>query len=163
MTTLADELIELRRLKDEALAAGTVKTAADAAFKQQQAAALNRMEAEQSRRFGTDEYLYTANTDRVKGQVSDRKAYVRHELENDPAIIQFLDEWTTDIAAKMDDAAVREFEAEFYEAIMSTSTVKYKEDRTITNAQAKAHVDDEAPMPPGLEFRPDPYIGMTAS
>jgi hypothetical protein len=28
---------------------------------------------------------------------------------------------------------------------------------------AKAHIDDEQPLPPGLSFRPDPYIQQLKS
>jgi hypothetical protein len=161
MTTLAEDLRELRRLKDEAEETGREKKDSDAAFKQHQARCLNRMEAEEAKRFGDDKsgYLFTAIT-RVKGQIEDRAPYVRWALENDEAIQEFLN-WATAIAS--DDVLLDEVERRFYDAIMGTSTVSYKEDGHVINQQARSHVDDGAPLPPGLTFRPDPYIGMTKS
>ena len=156
-TLLADDLLELRRLKDVAEEEGTDKKEADAAFKQHQLRVLDRMEAEKSASFRTGDYLYSINK-RVKGQVTDRKLYVRWALENDPAILEFLDRCRFSYDGWDDDE-----DARFYDAITSTSMVSYKEDGTIINGQARAHVDDEATLPPGLDFRPDPYVGMTKS
>lgn len=162
-TLLADDLLELRRLKDVAEEEGTDKQAADAAYKKHMAHCLNRMEAEKAESQRTGDYLYSVNK-RVKGQIEDRKQYVRWALENDEGIIAFLDA-IHDLCVDRKDGLVRlaELEDSFYEAIMGTSMVSYKEDGTIINGQARSHVDDEAPMPPGLTFRPDPYIGMTKS
>jgi hypothetical protein len=155
MTTLAEDLRELRRLKDEAEETGREKKATDASFKRWQAQCLERMGAEESDAFRTGDYLYSVVT-RVKGQIEDRKPYVRWALENDEAIQEFLDL----INAHDDDPGLVEA---FFDAIMGTSTVSYKEDGHVINQQARSHVDDGAPLPPGLTFRPDPYIGMTKS
>lgn len=159
MRTLNEELHELRRLKDIAEAEGTEKKEADAVFKKQMEVCLHRMETEESDSSRTRGYLFTAVPDRMKGQVEDRKRYVRWALENDPGICEFLDRWTVDMHPK----SFPNFEGDFYAAIMGTSVVKYKEDGTVINGQARAHVDDGAPLPPGLTFRPDPYIQMRKS
>lgn len=155
-TLLADDLLELRRLKDVAEATGKKKQADDKAFRQHTAKALERMEIERSSSFRSpdNDYLYSVNK-RVKGQIEDRKQYVRWALENDEGILEFLR------ATELDERPA--MVALFYDAIMGTSMVSYKEDGTIINGQARSHVDDEAPLPPGLTFRPDPYIGMTKS
>lgn len=155
-TTLAQDLRRVRQLKDAAEASGKNKKEDDVAFKIAQAKALDRMEAEESLSFrapATEQvpsYLYSVVT-KVKGQIEDRGPYVRWCLENDEAIIEFLR-----LYPEVD-------EQDFYDAIMGTSQVSYKEDGTIMNQQANAHVDDGAPLPPGLTFRPAPYISMTKS
>jgi hypothetical protein len=159
MTTLAEDLRELRLRKDAAEAEGAEKKSADVKFKEWQAHCLNRMEAEEAESFRTTGYLYSINK-RVKGQIEDRRPYVRWALENDEGIQEFLQRWSPDTIEVDVEAA---FERDFYDAIMNTSQVSYKEDRHVINQQARAHVDDEAPLPPGLTFRPDPYIGMTKS
>jgi hypothetical protein len=167
MTTLAEDLRELRRLKDAAEETGREKKATDANFKRWQAQCLERMEAEESDAFRTGDYLYSVVT-RVKGQIEDRKPYVRWALENDEAIQEFINEnirWACGFADAPDgyEALIDEMTEAFYDAIMGTSTVSYKEDGHVINQQARSHVDDGAPLPPGLTFRPDPYIGMTKS
>lgn len=157
--TLNEELHELRRLKDLAEAEGRDKKEADAAFKQHQAHCLERMEAEESESSKTRGYLYSV-VEKVKGQIEDRQPYIRWALENDPAIVEFL-QWVYE-TCDADDGLV-EFAARFFDALTSTSTVKYKEDGNVMNQQARAHVDDGAPLPPGLTFRPDPYISMRKS
>ena len=154
--TLNEELHELRRLKDEAEAEGRDKREADVAFKQQQARCLERCEAEEAESVKTRGYLYSVVT-KVKGQIEDRRPYIRWALENDPAIVEFL---MTYCPYDLDTEVFREA---FFDAITSTSTVKYKEDGNVMNQQARAHVDDGAPLPPGLTFRPDPYISMRKS
>ena len=165
MTTLAEDLRELRRLKDEAEASGTDKKADDAAFKRQQSRCLDRMEAEEAASFRVPNHYLFSRVDKVKGQIEDRTPYVRWALENDEGIQEFLAYMSEAVADETYDvkAVSDDLEQRFYDAIMGTSTVSYKEDGHIINAQARAHVDDEAPLPPGLTFRPDPYISMTKS
>lgn len=151
---LADALDEMQRLKLEAEQLVKPKQKADQAFKEQQAKAMRLMEAERCDSFRTGGVLYTAIPDRMKGQVDDRSRFVRWALEQDDGIQEFL-EWL-DAEGRQDTApAITE---RFYSAIMGTSVVRYKEDGTACNSMAKAHVDDEVPLPPGLNFRPDPYI-----
>jgi cytoplasmic iron level regulating protein YaaA (DUF328/UPF0246 family) len=164
MTTLAEDLRELRLRKDAAEAEGAEKKFADVKFKEWQAHCLNRMEAEEAESFRTTGYLYSINK-RVKGQIEDRRPYVRWALENDEGIQEFLDEMEDAVVSQHEsiDDVVADLRSSFYDAIMNTSQVSYKEDGHVINQQARAHVDDEAPLPPGLTFRPDPYIGMTKS
>lgn len=159
-TTLAQDLQALRALKDTAEAEGKEKKEADAAFKKAQARVLDRMEAEESDAFRTNGYLYSI-VNRVKGQIEDRGPYIRWALENDPAIIEFLRELL--IAVDNRWGVHEDLTAKFYEAITGTSVVVYKEQALVMNQQARSHVDDRAPLPPGLTFRPDPYVGMTKS
>ncbi len=149
MSSLADDLRELRALKDTAEEDGRDKEAADAEFKQHMAKCLDRMEAEEAASFRTpgEGYLFS-RVDRVKGQIEDRAPYVRWALENDEGIVAFLNTWAYD----REDVPLGQFEADFYDAIIGTSTVSYKEDGHIINAQARAHIDDKAPLPPGLTF-----------
>lgn len=155
MSTLNQELHELRRLKDEAERLGREKEKADTAFKKQKAKCLQRAEIEEADSSRTRGYLYTFEQQRVKGQVEDRGPYVRWALENDPVVQEFL----SFLAAISEE----DLEDRFYEAITSTSTVKYKEDGHVMNQQARSHIDDAAPLPPGLTFRPDPTISMRKS
>ena len=159
MSSLAQDLQQLRALKDAAEKKGRAKKEADAEFKQHQYRCLARMEAEESKRFGTEDYLFTTVFDRVKGRIEDRRKYVRWALENDEAIAEFL-EWLLDDGR---GAASSVIEDRFFDAITSTSVVQYKESQMIMNQQARACLDDGAPMPPGMTFDPDPSIRMTKS
>ncbi len=170
MSSLADDLRKLRALKDTAEEDGRDKKDSDTAFKQHMAHCLDRMEAEEAASFrtpGKGSYLFS-RVDKVKGQIEDRAPYVRWALENDEGIQEFINEnirWACGFADAPDgyEALVEEMTEAFYDAITRTSTVKYKEDGNIMNQQARSHVDDGAPLPPGLTFRPDSYISMTKS
>lgn len=157
MRSLAEELRELRTLKDESEKAGREKKDADAKFKTKQAAVLERMEAEEAESFRTSGYLYTAVTERVKGQVEDRGPYVRWALENDEAIQEFL------AAIGVTLHSDEEIAEALYSTLQSLSIVKLKEDGHVMNQQVRSHIDDKQPLPPGLTFRPDPYVSMTKS
>jgi hypothetical protein len=159
MSNLNDELTVLRSLKDTAEEIGRTKKEADQAFKQQQARCLDLAEAAQcgSWRSKDNGYLFTFETDGVKGQVEDRKLYVRWALENDEAILEFLD-WIS-----QQDGYDPKTEELFFDAIMNTSIVKYKEDGHVLNQQARTHTNDKAPLPPGATFRPDPKVSMRRS
>lgn len=162
--SLAAELKEMQRLKLAAEALVPGKNKADEAFKTQQAKCLRLMEDEEADSFRTGGVLYTAIPGRMKGQVDDRSRFVRWALEQDEGIQEFLG-WVEDYY-RYDDVmapAFDEFKEKFYEAIMGTSVVTYKENGTACNSMAKAHVDDEVPLPPGLSFRPDPYIQRLSS
>ncbi len=152
-TTLAQDLQEMHRLKQVAEQHGTEKKTADAAFKQKQTLVLARMQFEDADSFRTAGVLFTAINDRVKGQVDDRRQFVRWALESDEGVEEFLDE----VQIHPGDYE------KFYDAIMNTELVTYKENGTACNSMAKAHVDDETPLPPGLSFRPDPYIQQLKS
>ncbi len=162
MPTLAQELSVLYRLKKKAEALGTKKSAADAAFKQKQTRALARMEYAEAGSFRHDKLnvLFTKVADRVKGQVDDRRLFVRWALEADEGIAEFLVRLARCTTLDGDDV---DLEEAFYDAIMNTELVTYKENGTACNSMAKAHVDDETPLPPGLSFRPDPYIQQLKS
>ena len=157
--TLNEELAELRRLKDEAESSGSDKKEDDLAFKQHMFKCLERMEIEESDSFRSKStgYLFSV-VNKVKGQIEDRRPYVRWALENDPAIHEFLATF-----AHPSPLDQEQFEDAFFSAITSTSVVTYKENGDTMNQQARAHVDDGAPLPPGLTFRPDPYISMRKS
>lgn len=166
MKTLNEELQELRDLKTKAEAEGAEKKEADAAFKQQQERCLQRMEIERCKAWRGDEYLYSV-VEKVKGQIEDRAPYLRWCLENDPAIQEFLAEMLDCVGVAAGEGrsrwTVEDAEQAFYEAVLGTSAIAYKEKTDIMNQQARAHVDDGAPLPPGLTFRPDPYISMRRS
>lgn len=161
MTTLAEELQDLHALKQRAEEVGRTKKDADAAFKQKQEVVLRRMQAEQADSFRTNGVLFTAIADRVKGQVDDRRLFVRWALENDEGIQEFLS-WAIE-TWRYDPGDPDAFVEKLYDAIMNTSLVTYKENGTACNSMAKAHIDDETPLPPGLSFRPDPYIQQLKS
>ncbi len=155
-TTLAQDLAEMRKLKDKVEKLGRDRDKADAAFKEKQTYLLRRMDVEECKSFRhpTAGYLFTRIEDRVKGQVDDRRQFVRWALESDEGIQEFVDSYIGDDHHQLDA---------FYEAIMNTELVTYKENGTACNSMAKAHVDDETPLPPGLSFRPDPYIQQLKS
>ena len=157
MSNLNDELTVLRQLKDAAEEHGREKKEADQAFKQQQARCLDLAEAAQcgSWRSKDNGYLFTFETDGVKGQVEDRKLYVRWALENDEAILDFL--------ANLEANTGTDYTERLLDAITSTSIVKYKEDGHVLNQQARTHTNDKAPLPPGATFRPDPKVSMRKS
>jgi hypothetical protein len=159
--TLNEELAYLRALKDHTELAGKDKRDSDQIFKQHMAKCLERMEIEESDSFRSKStgYLFSV-VNKVKGQIEDRRPYVRWALENDPSIDEFLAKWGK---CAVDDDTEAEFAGDFFDAITSTSVVTYKENGDTMNQQARAHVDDGAPLPPGLTFRPDPYISMRKS
>jgi hypothetical protein len=159
--TLNEELAYLRELKTTAENDGANKKESDKEFKQHMAKCLERMEIEEceAHRSKSTGYLFSV-VNKVKGQIEDRRPYVRWALENDPAIDEFLAKWGK---CAVDDDTEAEFAGDFFDAITSTSVVTYKENGDTMNQQARAHVDDGAPLPPGLTFRPDPYISMRKS
>lgn len=164
MSLLADELAKLRALKDEAEEIGRKKTAADNAFKKQQAYCIDRMEAEKAKSFRGDTHLFTCEADKVKGRVEDRRPYIRWALENDESVIDFVDRVRGDLKESgVGESWLAQFEEEFFDAITNTSIVKFKEDGHVTNQQANSHVHDNVPLPPGLTFDPAPSISMRKS
>lgn len=160
MTSLAQELQRMRALKDTAETVGREKKEADARFKAQQRTCLGYMEAEEADSFRTKGYLYSAVTDRVKGRVEDRRAYVRWALENDESIQEFLDWLLNDGGWEGGHDVIEE---RFYDAITSTSVVSYRESQNVLNQQARTHLDDGQPLPPGMTYDPDPAIQMRKS
>lgn len=87
MSTLKDDLLELRRLKGEAEEAGRAKKKADADFKRKQARVLERMDAEEIESLRADGTLFTP-TETIYGQVNDRSKFVAWALENDPELVE---------------------------------------------------------------------------
>lgn len=160
MSSLAQELKRLRALKDTAEQLGREKKEADARFKAHQQRCLQHMQAQEAESFRTNGYLYTAIDDKVKGRVEDRREYVRWALENDEAILDFMD-WAETWRHRPSDFA--KFKQELLDSITSTSVVQYKESQMVLNQQARSHLDDGAPLPPGMTFDPDPAIQMRRS
>lgn len=161
---LAQELQELQRLKKETEAAGRDKTERSAAFQRQQQRCLNLMEAEGCESYRTGGVLFTANRERMKGQIEDRRLYVRWALEQDEGVQEFLERWGSVLLhAKAPASMVDELEEDLFEVLSNLSMLKLKEDGHVINQQARAHVDDERPLPPGLTFRPDPYVQQRSS
>jgi hypothetical protein len=158
MPTLNTELQRLSTLKDLTEVKGRDYKAQSADFKEQQTKCLDLMEAQGCKSWrGEDGTLYTRCEDRVKGQVEDRRLYIRYCLEQDEGVQEFLN-WAWE---KGDELELHE---KFYDLLvggLELVAVKEKQDRC--NAQARAHIDDEAPLPPGLTFRPDPYIQQRRS
>jgi len=89
VTKLKDDLIYLRRLKDEAEAVGREKKKADAKFKNHQRKCLDRMEVEEVDGQRSGGYLFTAVREKVYGQISDRSEFVKWALENDPELVTY--------------------------------------------------------------------------
>lgn len=156
--SLADELDELHRLKEAAEDVGRDKKKADAAFKEQEHACLERMAADRAESFRTGGYLYTANQERVKGQVEDRRKYIDYALDNDEAVADFID-WVLD-KRPLKEGVLR---GQVYDMLRNLSGLHLKEDQRVLNDLAKSALDDEVAMPPGTTFRPDPYIQKRAS
>lgn len=155
MTSLNAELQRLSTLKELAEVVGRDYKAKSADFKAHQDYCMELMEAEESESSRTQGVLYTHCKDRVKGQVEDRRLYIRWCLEQDEGVQEFLGKLDT-----YDQDLVHEF----YELLvggLELVAVKEKQDRC--NAQARAHIDDEASLPPGLTFRPEPYIQQRRS
>lgn len=90
MTTLQDDLRELRRLKDIAEVLGREKKAADNEFKAWQRACMDRMEREETTgvRDSRTGYLFTL-TPKDKFNVADRKAFVEWALANEPDLVEY--------------------------------------------------------------------------
>lgn len=161
MPPLSEELERLSELKTIAEDTGRYYKEAGAVFKEQQAKCLDLMEAVGFKSVrGEDGTLYTRCEDRVKGQVEDRRLYIRWCLEQDEGVQEFLHEHTCDLGIRARGAFVSDF-MELLVGGLELVAVKEKQDRA--NAQARAHIDDEAPLPPGLTFRPDPYIQQRKS
>lgn len=161
MSTLAQNLQKMRALKDAAEQVGRDKKKADEEFKKQQSVCLRRMEADEAESFRTHGYLYTAVQNKVKGRVEDRRLYVRHCLENDESVADFVRDWGPDPFA--DPEGAEKFEADLFDAITSTSLVQYRESQQTLNQQARSHLDDGVALPPGMTFDPDPSIQMRKS
>lgn len=153
MNPLATELHKLSTYKELTENAGRIYKETGAHFKEQQTKCLDLMEADECESFRTGGTLYTRIDDRVKGQVEDRRLYLRHCLENDEAVQDFVN-WAWEAGNELEGVAEK-----LYDLLLGgleLCVLKEKQDRC--NAQARAHIDDEAPLPPGLTFRPDPYI-----
>lgn len=164
--TLNTELQRLSTLKELTEVKGRDYKDQNAEFKQHQTTCLDLMAAAGcgAWRDDTTGTLYTKVEDRVKGQVEDRRLYIRWCLEQDAGVQEFLREWSPEGVIEPDLVDSAEFEAAFYDLLvggLELVAVKEKQDRC--NAQARAHIDDEAPLPPGLTFRPDPYIQQRRS
>jgi hypothetical protein len=156
------ELQRLSVLKHKSERVGQYKADRTNAFKIHQDRCLDLMEAMRCKSWRNDEdgTLYTRVEDRVKGQVEDRRLYIRWCLEQDEGVQEFLN----DITCDRHPSTQADFVQSFYELLVNgleLVAVKEKQDRA--NAQARAHIDDEAPLPPGLTFRPDPYIQQRRS
>jgi hypothetical protein len=159
MTDLSDELAKLAELRAASAEAGTTHTTSKAKLAEQQELCLGLMLQAKSKTFRHDEsgILFTRNEKRVKGQVDDRRRYVRYCLEQDAGVAEFLD----NCAFGGDDFDVTEA---FYDLLvggLEMLSVTPKQDKA--NALARQHINDEAPLPPGLNFRPDPYIQQRGS
>jgi hypothetical protein len=152
---LADALARLSELKTRTEDEGRTYKTQNAEFKEHQQVCLDLMEAQKTKSFrGEDGTLFTRCEDRVKGQVEDRRLYIRYCLEQDEGVQEFLDAHAT----------TEGFEAAFYDLLVGgLELVSVKEKQDKCNAQARAHIDDETPLPPGLTFRPDPYIQQRRS
>lgn len=147
--TIREELAHLRKLKREAEEVGRKKKDADSQFKSHQRVCLDRMEAEEIDSLKSGGTLFS-RVEKVKGYVEDRQVFVRWALEQDEGISEFL------AAVDLEPDMVEEF----YEAIMNTELVTYKEKGDLLNEMARAAADDVKPMPPGTNWRPDDYISQ---
>ena len=149
--SIQQELSRLRKLKLDAERKGSAKKTADLEFKKHQSHVLTRMEAT-----GVDGLkaggVTFSKVEKVKGQVDDRAEYIRWALDNDVGFQEFV-QALKDVAVCVD----------LYEILANLELVKLKENGTLLNQQATAHVDDGAPLPPGLGFRPDNYISQRVS
>lgn len=165
---LAAEAIKLRALYDHKQALGQQKKEADAEHKAQEQLLLDLserlgVESVRPRGFG---YTFTAVYDKVKGRIEDRRKYVEWALPQEPSLDAFEEEFCDiERATSFEDAQRRreEFRAALHQAIQDLSIVKVTERQELINTQARNHVDDEAPLPPGLGFTPEPYFSVTAT
>lgn len=87
MSTLADDLIDLRGLKAARDALKAEYTEADKAFRLKQDKVLNRMEVEQTESQRVDGTLFVP-TETVYGQVQDREAFIKWAEENDEQLFE---------------------------------------------------------------------------
>jgi hypothetical protein len=153
---LADELAELRRLAEVKAEAGTEDSEAKKAYKEQEQKVIDLMDRlgmDSSRPRGVG-YTFTVVADKIKGQIEDRRLYFEWALEREPSLNEFLDR-------RHDHGSRAGFEAALHEALMNLSILKLSERQELLNSTARAHKDDEAPLPPGMGFRPVPYVSVT--
>lgn len=160
--TINQEFLKLRKLKRASLAAGKVKSKAEELFKKQQAHVLTRCEAQGIESMKTYGTLF-AVVEKVKGGVEDRAEYVQYALDNDEGLQEFIGKYTDLLgpAAFTDDGLNCLLQEELYRAITGLAVLSLREDGSLLNRLARAHVDDGIPMPPGTNCRPDPYISQT--
>jgi hypothetical protein len=151
--SIQQELQRLRRLKLDAEKTGKAKRDADLEFKKHQAHVLTRMESTGVDGLKAGGVLFT-KVEKVKGQVDDRSEYVRWALDNDEGLQAFIQR------AAGRHGVAGAFVDELYEAVMNLELLKLKEDGQLLNQQARAHIDDGEPLPPGMGFRPDNYISQ---
>lgn len=160
MSTLQEDMRKLRALKDTAEEAGREKSAADEAFKRHQARCIGRAGDEETDTVGTGGYLYSVVT-KVKGQIEDRREFIRWALQQDEGVQDWLQRVLDAISGETyGDECGEEIVADFYDVMMNTMLVELKPDTTELNRIANRHIDDDAPLPPGVTFRPDSYISM---
>jgi hypothetical protein len=154
---IAAELAELRRLDEEKTKANTAATAAKDAHKQHEQRVvdlMDRLGLDSSRPRGVG-YTFTVVADKVKGQIEDKRPYFEWALEREPSLAEFIDG-----LSDLDNVNVPVRER-LHEALMNLSILKLSERQELLNSTARAHKDDEAPLPPGMGFRPVPYVSVT--
>jgi hypothetical protein len=154
---LADELAELRRLAEVKAEAGTEDSEAKKAYKEQEQKVIDLMDRlgmDSSRPRGVG-YTFTVVVDKIKGQIEDRRLYFEWALEREPSLAEFIDG-----LSDLDNVNVPVRER-LHEALMNLSILKLSERQELLNSTARAHKDDEAPLPPGMGFRPVPYVSVT--
>lgn len=165
--SLNQRLDALRKLKKTAEAKSRSSRDAGAAFKQAEArtyAALDAAGVESMKVKGT---LFSL-VEKVDGYVEDRAEYIDWALRQDDGLNEFIQEnliWAAGFADAPDgyEALCKQMIEAFYNAIKNTELVTYKEDGQALNAIARAHIDDGAPMPPGVNFRPKNYISQRSA
>lgn len=149
MPTIGQSFIKLRKLKAANVELGKRKATADQAFKKHQAWLLTRAEAEGVESMKIGGTLFSV-VEKVKGQIEDRGPYVRWAMENDEGLQEFIGEHAPD----------EKFVEALYQVLTSLTLLTLKENTTLLNQQASEHVTNHEPLPPGLGFRPDPYISQ---
>lgn len=162
-TSIRQDFIRLRSLDRAKKAAAEKAKLATNDFKKFQMKVLDRAEAEDTHVMGTSGTLFSV-VHKVKGNVTDKKAFVRWALEQDEGIQEFLQQLVRAVTdAEYPDDLASELVDSFYEAVMGTALVHYSADGTELNRIATAHTDNDEPLPPGVGWYPDNYVSQRAA
>jgi hypothetical protein len=157
---LADEAVKLTRLKADYAEKQKVAAEAKAEADQQEDHLLEvfkRSRQESCRPLGVG-VTFTAVFDKERGRLTDRKAYFEWAMDTDPALLELADDLSGDAGYTPEQVLHR-----VKEALQSLTILKLSERQELLNRQVrKAHEEEPpAPLPPGLDYDPVPYVSVT--
>lgn len=161
-TSLADEIRELRKLKESHSRSSTDKKEAESAFKQFQQRIYDRMEAEGIDGMRVDGVLFTP-VEQVYAQVQDRRTFVAWELD------RWRDELATVIhdavsgLSPEDDPSGAAADAVIDWSMHGPELIQWEEVGDTLNSLVRRCLDDQSDLPPGVGVRPRQYVSQRAS